>query len=97
MSLSRIILFHKLRFVVPSTIAGKYENVNEDPPVASTVMPLKLSMFSSTIFGCKIFGSMVSYILLYSSPSVAYCYAECPQGMTCLGFGRVSFFSSSVS
>ena len=22
-------------------------------------------------------------------------YTECPQGMTCLGFGRVSFFSSS--
>ena len=31
--------------------------------------------------------------------SLSYCpyYTECPQGMTCLGFGRVSFFSSSVS
>ena len=26
------------------------EHVNEDPPVASTVMPSKLSMVSSTVF-----------------------------------------------
>ena len=33
-----------------SMYAKEGEHVNEDPPVASTVMPLKLSMLSSTVF-----------------------------------------------
>ena len=34
------------------------------------------------------------YMAIFLTPFLSF-YTECPQGMTCLGFGLVSFFSSS--